>query len=207
MKIGIVGSGKIGATLARLWVDQGHELALANRRGPETLGDLVAELGEHARADSVEGTAQFADLVLVALPVAAYPELPADALAGKLVVDAGNYYPARDGQIAELDSGALTSSEWLAGHLPSSTVVKAFNTMFFRTLAAEGRPGAPREERLALFVAGDDEAAKRTVIELVEAIGFAAVDTGSLAEGRRQEPGAPVYNNPMRAAQAEAALA
>jgi hypothetical protein len=120
------------------------------------------------------------------------------------VVDANNYYPARDGSIAELDDDSTTSSELLAAHIPASKVVKAFNTMHYRPLAGEGRPDAPRDERLAIFLAGDDEDAKRTVAGLIDELGFAPVDTGGLADGgRRQQPGAPVYNAPMKAPDAE----
>lgn len=208
MKIGIIGSGRIGGTLTKLLSRTGHEVAVANSRGPESLGELVSEAGEGARAAEVGEAAGFGEIVVVAVPLHAYRQLPAEPLEGRIVVDANNYYPARDGEIGELDSGAATSSELLAGHLPGAHVVKAFNTMYFETLASEGRPGAPREERLALFIAGDDDEAKRRVAALIDELGFAAVDTGSLAEGgRRQQPDTPVYNVPMTAAEAEAALA
>jgi predicted dinucleotide-binding enzyme len=139
--------------------------------------------------------------------VRAYTDLPADAFQGKIVVDAGNYYPPRDGQIDALDSDETTSTELLGERLHGSRPVKAFNTMNFRTLASEGQPGAPREQRLALFLAGDDQQAKDTVSGLIDELGFAAIDTGSLAEGgRRQQPGSSVYNTPLRAPEAQAAL-
>jgi predicted dinucleotide-binding enzyme len=208
MKIGIIGSGKIGGTLTRLFARHGHDVAVANSRGPDTLGELVAEAGNGARAATVEEAADFADLVVIAVPVVAYDGLPADRFEGKVVIDAGNYYPARDGQIESLDSDSTTSTELLGERLQGARMVKAFNTMNFRPLGEEGRPDAPREQRLAIFLAGDDEQAKGTVAELIDELGFAPVDTGSLAEGgRRQQPGAAVYNNPMRAEEAEAALA
>ena len=207
MKIGIIGSGMIGGTLTKLFARSGHEVAVANSRGPDTLGDLVAEAGEGARATTVEEAADFADLVVIAVPVVAYDGLPADRFEGKVVVDAGNYYPARDGQIESLDSDSTTSTELLGERLHGARLVKAFNTMNFRPLGEEGQPDAPREQRLAIFLAGDDEQAKGTVAGLIDELGFAPVDTGALAEGgRRQQPGAPVYNNPMRAEEAEAAL-
>ena len=142
MNIGIIGSGNIGATTARLFADAGHEVTVANSRGPESLAELVADLGPKARAGTVEDAARTGDVVLVAIPLRAYPDLPAEAFADKVVIDANNYYPQRDNQIEELDSGETTSSELLARHLPCARVVKSFNTMNFRPLGSEGRPGA-----------------------------------------------------------------
>jgi predicted dinucleotide-binding enzyme len=207
MRIGIIGSGKIGATVAHLLVCAGHEVAIANSRGPDSLAELVGELGDTASAASVEQAAAFGDVVLVAIPLHAYDSLPAGAFDGKIVIDANNYYPGRDGRIAALDDASTTSSELLAGHLPGARVVKAFNTMFYETLAAEGMPDGPRRQRHALFVAGDDEDAKRIVSALIEQLGFAAVDSGTLADGARQQPGSPIYNKAMDAAQGERALA
>jgi predicted dinucleotide-binding enzyme len=207
MKIGIIGSGQIGGTLAKLFAGHGHEVAIANSRGPESLSELVAEAGDGARAATVEDAARFADLVVVALPVHAYSDLPKQAFQGKVVVDTGNYYEARDGRIDELEKDETTSTELLGGALPESRPVKAFNTMYFQTLAAEGRPGSLRERRLALFLAGDDQEAKRVVADLIEELGFAAVDSGSLADGgRRQQPGGSLYNTPLLAPDAEAAV-
>jgi 8-hydroxy-5-deazaflavin:NADPH oxidoreductase len=207
MKIGIIGSGNIGGTLLKLFSRNGDEVAVSNSRGPETLADLVEEAGGGARAATVEEAAEFGEVVVVAVPLHAYRELPADHLAGRIVVDANNYYAGRDGSIAELDADSTTSTELLAAHLPDSRVVKAFNTMNYRPLASEGRPDAPRDERLAIFLAGDDEEAKRTVAALIDELGFAPVDTGGLADGgRRQQHGAPVYGSEMTAPEAEAAL-
>ncbi len=201
MKIGIIGSGKIGSTTAKLFVDAGHEVEIANSRGPDSLAELVGELGDRAAAATTEEAARFGELVLVAIPLVAYDDLPADAFEGKIVVDANNYYPERDGRIDELDSDRTTSSELLASHLAGATVTKAFNTMNFRTLADQGGTG------LAMFVAGDDAEAKRLVSGLIEEIGFVAVDTGSLADGgRRQQPGTSVFNQPMDAEAAHRAL-
>jgi predicted dinucleotide-binding enzyme len=207
MKIGIIGSGNIGGTLLKLFSRNGDEVAVSNSRGPETLAGLVDEAGGGARAATVEEAAEFGEVVVVAVPLHAYRELPADRLAGRIVVDANNYYAGRDGSIAELDADSTTSTELLAAHLPDSRVVKAFNTMNYRPLATEGRPDAPRDERLAIFLAGDDEEAKETVGALIDELGFAPVDTGGLADGgRRQQPGAPVYGSEMTAPEAEAAL-
>jgi 8-hydroxy-5-deazaflavin:NADPH oxidoreductase len=205
MNIGIVGSGNIGATVARLFADAGHDVAVSNSRGPESLVPLVEEIGANARAATVEEAADFGEVVLVAMPFFAYEDLPADRLAGKVVVDAMNYYEQRDGRI---DFDGLTSGEVVARHLPNSRLVKAFNTMYYQTLRTEGRPSTPMEERLVLFVAGDDREAKAMLSRLIEEIGFAPVDTGSLRDGgHKQEPGSPIYNVPMTAGRAREKLA
>jgi 8-hydroxy-5-deazaflavin:NADPH oxidoreductase len=204
LNIGIIGAGMIGATTARLFTRAGHDVAISNTRGPDSLAGLVAELGTHAQARSAAEAASFGDVVLLAIPFGTYGTLPAEQLRGKIVVDATNYYPNRDGQL-NLDNG--TSSELIARHLPSTRLIKAFNTMYFQTLASGGRPDLPADERLALLVAGDDAEAKATVAHLIDEIGFTAVDTGSLREGgRRQQPGAPLYNQPTTAAAARIAL-
>ncbi len=207
MKIGIIGSGNIGATTARLFAAAGHDVTIANSRGPESLAELVGDLGPNARAGTVDDAARASDVVLIAIPLRAYPDLPAEAFAGKVVIDANNYYPQRDGQIPELDREETTSSELLARHLAGARIVKSFNTMNFRPLGSDGRPDAPRAERLAMYLAGDDEGAKEIVARLIDEVGFAPVDTGSLHEGGvRQQPGSPIYNNPMPAEEAEAAV-
>jgi predicted dinucleotide-binding enzyme len=203
LNIGIIGSGNIGGTVARLFAKAGHEVAVANSRGPETLAGLVEEIGPNARAVTVEEAARFGDVVLEAIPFGRYEELPAEALSGKIVVTASNYYPGRDG---EMDLDGLAQSEAVARHLEGARVVKAFNTIYFGRLAENGRPGAPLEEREVIFVAGDDEEARRVVSGLIEEIGFAPVETGTLAESGRQEPGAPIYNVPMIPAEAHEAL-
>jgi 8-hydroxy-5-deazaflavin:NADPH oxidoreductase len=204
MKIGIIGAGHIGATAAELFAKAGHAVAVSNSRGPDTLRDVVKELGPGVQATTAEEAAEFGDLVLLAIPYGVYKTLPAGALRGKIAVDASNYFPQRDGQI---DFEGLTSSEVIARHLPEARVVKAFNTMNFRALATESRSGSSADERLALFVASDDAGAKEEVARLIDEIGFTAVDTGSLREGgRRQEPGSPFFGATMSAAEARAAL-
>jgi len=204
VKIGIIGAGNIGATAARLFADAGHDVAISNSRGPETLSELVEDIGGLVQAATIDEAADFGDVVLEAIPFGRYEELPADRLAGKIVIDASNYYPGRDG---EIDLGGLTSTEVLARHLPGSRVVKAFNTMYYVTLASEGRKDAPLADRLVLFVAGDDGEAKSIVSGLIEELGFAPVDTGPLKSSARQEPDAPVYNNPMSPEKARGMLA
>lgn len=204
-KIGLIGSGNIGRTLAELLVEAGHEVMVSNSRGPESLADLVTELGSGARAGTPAEAGAFGEIVIEAIPFGEYSELPVDALAGKIVVSASNYYPNRDGEI-EFDG--LSQTEVVAGYLRDARVVKAFNTMHWETLRDEGRPTAPASERLVVFLAGDDPVAKAVVSDLIAEIGFTPVDTGSLAEGgRRQEPGSPLYGEPMRPDEARTTLA
>jgi 8-hydroxy-5-deazaflavin:NADPH oxidoreductase len=207
MKIGIIGSGHIGATAARLFARAGHEVALSNSRGGEGLEALVEELDGKARATGIEEAARFGEVVLVAVPFGKYETLPVEAFEGKVVIDAGNYYPQRDGNFAQLDGDETTSSELVASHLKGARLVKGFNTIWFEHLAKQGDASLPLDERRAIFIAGDDEGAKQTVARLVEEIGFAAVDTGSLGEGgRRQQVGTPVYNKELNAREAAEVL-
>jgi 8-hydroxy-5-deazaflavin:NADPH oxidoreductase len=185
----------IGGTLARLAVDAGYQVVLSNSRGPETLADLAAELGPQARAATCGEAAAAGDLVVVATPVKAYLGLSAAPFAGKVVMDTGNYYPERDGQIAEVDSGSLTSSELLARLLPGASVVKVFNNIFFKHLLSLARP-AGAAYRSYLAIAGDSAAAKAAVTEFLDSIGYGAVDAGTLADGWRQQPGTPAYGPP-----------
>jgi predicted dinucleotide-binding enzyme len=193
--IGLIGSGHIGGTVARLAVDAGHDVVLSNSRGPETLADLVAELGPHARAAAAAEAAAVGEIVVVTVPLKAYRDVPVEPLRGKVVIDTNNYYPQRDGQIAELDDGSTTSSELLQAHLPESHVVKAFNNIYFGHLGSLQRP-AGDPGRSVLAIAGDDETAKRTVTEFLDSIGYDAHDAGDLAEGRRFQPDTPAYGQP-----------
>jgi len=204
MRIGIIGTGKIGTAIARQLTRIGHEVVLANSRGPDTLRDLAAELGPNATAGTVADAAAVGEIVVLAVPYAAVEETlrAAGPLDGKVVVDVTNYYAARDG--AELDPGSQASSAIVAASLPGVPVVKAFNTIYHERLATGDR--AEEGERLALPVAGDDPAAKARVMELIREIGFAPVDAGTLAESRHQEPGSDVYNVALTAEQAQAAL-
>ena len=192
MTIGIIGSGKIGGTLARLFARAGEEVAIANSRGPETLNDLIADLGAKARAVTVKEAVALGDVVVLAIPWRRRQDLPEDeAFAGKVVVDAMNPYGA--GGVIDVDPS--TSSEEVAKLMPKARLVKAFNTIYYARLAENGRPGAPLEDREVIFLAGDDEEAKHVVSGLIEELGFAPYDAGSLAAGgRRQQPGSPIYN-------------
>lgn len=192
--IGLIGAGMIGGTVARLAVAGGYDVALSNSRGPDTLVELVTELGRRARATTPAEAAQAGDLVVVAIPFKGYRSVPVAPLAGKVVIDASNYCPGRDGQLAELDSGPMTSSEQLQKHLPASKVVKCFNTIAFKHLEVLARPaGSP--ERSALPIAGDDQEAKAAVTGFLDAIGYDVVDAGPLAEGRRFQPGTALFGS------------
>lgn len=193
MKIGIIGAGYIGGTLTRSLVKLGHTVLVANSRGPETLAAFAAETG--ATAVTAAEAARAGEVVVLSIPQAAVNDLPADLFAGVadnvVVIDTGNYYPeARDGRLPELDAGLL-DSQWVAKKL-GRAVVKAFNNIGFPSLINGGSPaGTPR--RIALSVAGDDAAAKAVVLRLFDELGFDGVDTGSLEDSWRQQPGTPAY--------------
>jgi predicted dinucleotide-binding enzyme len=203
MKIGIIGAGHIGGTLTRRLTELGHDVTVANSRGPDTLKDLVAETG--ARAATVEEAAKDKEVVIVTIPEKAVPELPKGLFgANTVVVDTGNYYPRRDGKIAEIESGT-TESRWVSQQL-GRPVVKAFNTIYAKHLLENGRP--PRDgERIALPVAGDDPNAKAVVSRLIDELGFDPVDAGGLDDSWRQQPGTPVYAADLDAERTRRALA
>ncbi len=190
--IGLIGSGHIGSTVARLAVDAGHDVVLSNSRGPETLTELVDELGPHARAATSAEAAAAGDIVVVTVPLRAYREVPVEPLRGKVVIDTNNYYPQRDAHIAELDDESTTVSELLQAHLPESRVVKAFNNIYFDHLGSLQRP-AGDPERSALAIAGDDAEAKKVVTELFDDLGYDAYDVGPLAEGWRYQRDTAAY--------------
>jgi len=206
MKIGIIGAGNIGGTVARLFVNAGHEVAISNSRGPESLQPLVKELGAKAHAMTKDDAARFGEVVLLAVPWRTPEALPSlDALRGKIVIDAMNPYTP-DGGIYDL--GNVTSSEEVQKRLPGVRLVKAFNTIYYQHLANRGRTDIPVDERHAIFVAGDDQQAKQIVVKLIEQIGFAPVDTGSLLEGgKRQQPNTSIYNKIFTGREAKAAVA
>jgi len=206
MNIGILGAGNIGATTARLFAAAGHTVRLSNSRGPASLATLVAELGANVIASTPEDAVAFGDVVLLAVPWPAKEEAIPEAgpYDGKIVIDAMNPY-TEDFEIEDL--GNRTSSEIIATLVPGAELVKAFNTIVYRRLATEGKPKGAKG-RLAIPVAGDDAHAKTVVMQLIDEIGFDAVDSGGLsAGGRRQQPGTPVYNQALDAKEAQAALA
>jgi predicted dinucleotide-binding enzyme len=185
----------IGSSVARLAVKAGLEVVLSNSRGPETLADLVADLGGQARAATPAEAARAGDLVVAAIPLNAYERLPAEALTGKTVLDTANYYPERDGHLAELDSGELTSSALMQRHLTGSRVVKAFNNVTPHQLITLARP-AGAMDRSGLPIAGDDDEAKAETTRLLDVLGYDGVDTGALATSWHSEPDTPVYIRP-----------
>ncbi len=206
MRIGIIGAGHIGGTLARLLVRAGHHVAISNSRGPATLAAFVADLGGRAEAATVADAMRFGEMLIVSIPFGRYRELPTDGVAGKVVIDTCNYYPQRDGAVAELDAGRTTSSEMIQAHLPGARVVKALNTVPARELAEGGKPaGTPG--RRAVPISGDDPTAKEDVAALIDTLGFDAVDAGTLAEGgRKHQPGTAVYGADLTAAEVQAEL-
>jgi predicted dinucleotide-binding enzyme len=193
--VGIIGSGEIGRTVARLAVDAGHRVVLGNSRGPETLADTVADLGPRASAATSAEAAAAGEIVVVTVPVKAFPHLPAAELAGKTIIDTCNYGPDRDGPLPELDEGTLTESELLQRYVPDAVIVKAFNTIFFEHLLNLARP-AGAADRSSLPIAGDSAPAKATASAFIGSLGYGVVDAGPLAEGWRQGVGTPVWGTP-----------
>ncbi len=205
MKIGIIGAGMIGGTLAHLLAPLGHDVAVSNSRGPDSLQGMVAEIGPRAQAMTVNGAAAWADLIVLAVPWRTPEALPSpSAVAGKIVIDAMNPYRAWGGTY---DLGNSSSSEETRTRLPGARLVKAFNTIYFRHLATEGNTSLSEDDRRAIFVAGDDTEAKTVVAGLIRDLGFAAVDAGSLRDGVKLQPGSPVYNQPFTGAEARQRLA
>lgn len=204
--IGLIGAGHIGSQVARLAVQHGHHVVISNSRGPETLADLVAELGPNARAATALEAATAGDIVVVTIPLKNISQVPVEPLAGKIVLDTNNYYPQRDGHIAALDDESTTTAELLQAHLPKSKVVKAFNHIYAAELTTHGQPkGSPN--RRALVIAGDDAAAKKAVTELHDQFGFDVVDAGPLAEGWRIQRDTPGYGPRRNAEELRADLA
>ena len=190
--IGLIGSGHIGQAIAKQAVAHGYDVVLSNSRGPETLADLVAELGDRATAGTAEEAAASGDVVVVTVPFKAYADVPVEPLAGKVVIDTNNYYFERDGHYPEIDEGRTTPSELLADHLGSARVVKVFNAIQAAQIGTAATPaGTPN--RRALPIAGDDAEAKQIVSDLVEEFGFDVVDAGPLAEGKRFDRDQPAY--------------
>ena len=190
--LGLIGAGHIGSQVARLAVSQGYNVVMSNSRGPETLTGLVAELGPKARAATALEAAKAGDVVVVTIPLKNIKTVPVEPLAGKIVIDTNNYYPKRDGHIAELDAETTTTAELLQRHLPKSKVVKAFNHIYAAELTTHGQPaGTPN--RRALVIAGDDADAKATVTKMLDSFGFDTVDAGPLKEGWRIQRDTPGY--------------
>ena len=197
--IGFVGAGHIGSQLARLGVQHGYDVVVSNSRGPDTLKDLVRELGPRARAGTSAQAAAAGDIVIVTIPLKNIGDVPVAPLAGKIVIDTNNYYPERDGHIAELDNETATTSELLQRRLPTSKVVKAFNHIQAAALTTDGQPaGTPN--RRALAIAGNAADARGVVAHLIDQFGFDAVDIGPLSESWRIQRDTPGYG-PRRTAE------
>ncbi|KQS66021.1 NADPH-dependent F420 reductase [Modestobacter sp. Leaf380] len=196
--IGIIGAGQIGAQLARISTDAGYDVVLSNSRGPETLADLVAEIEARPsrqgsiRAATATEAGEAGEVVVVTVPLKNLADVPVEPLAGKTVIDTNNYYPERDGHIAELDEETTTTAEMAQRHLPTSTVVKAFNHIYSEHLTSK-RTATGTEHRRALVIAGDDADAKAWVAGYIDAIGFDTFDVGPLAEGWRIQRDTPGY--------------
>ena len=192
MKIGIIGAGHIGGTLTRRLATIGHDVYVANSMGPETLAELARETG--AKPVTVKEAAQRGEVVIVTIPMKAIPKLPRDLFSGTPedlpIVDTGNYYSQRDGLIKEIEDGT-TESRWTSRQL-GRPVIKAFNNIYAQHLLELGKPRGTKG-RIALPVAGDDAAAKKIVMDLVDQLGFDPVDAGTLDESWKQQPGTPVY--------------
>jgi hypothetical protein len=206
MKIGIIGAGHIGGNLTRRFTALGHQVFVANSRGPDTLADLARETG--AKAVDVHEAAHAGDVVVITIPVRNIPKLPPDLFAGVpanvVVVDTGNYYPQRDSHIPEIEAGT-TESRWTSQQL-GRPVVKAFNNIYAKHLLEKGKPaGSPG--RIALPVAGDEKAAKAVVMKLIDQMGFDPVDAGTVDESWKQQPGTPVYGTDFDAAGVKRGLA
>ena len=190
MKIGIIGAGYVGRSLAGAGMKAGQEVMISNSRGPQSLFSECAIIG--CKAGTIDDAAKFGDLVIVAITMKHYKAVPVGPLEGKIVIDTNNYYPGRDDAIPELDSKETTSSEMLARHLPKSKVVKAFNAIMMPDFDRDGRPVGSHDRR-ALPLAGNDEDAKKIVSDLHEQFGFDPVDVGLLSEGWRFQTETPVY--------------
>ena len=202
--LGIIGAGHIGGQVARLAVAHGYSVVISNSRGPETLAELVRELGPKARAATPLEAAKDADIAVVTIPLKSIGTVPVEPLVGKVVIDTNNYYPQRDGHIPALDNESTTTSELLQAHLPQSKVVKAFNHIYAADLTKHGQP-AGSQNRRALVIAGDDAGAKATVTAMLDAFGFDAVDAGPLKESWRIQRDTPGYGPRRNAEECSAA--
>ncbi|MFF1881704.1 NADPH-dependent F420 reductase [Pseudarthrobacter sp. NPDC058196] len=204
--IGIIGAGHIGSQVARKAVELGYDVVISNSRGPETLQGLVAELGPKARAATPAEAAAAGDFAVVTVPLKNYKDVPAEPLAGKIVIDTNNYYWERDGRIPALDNGEATTSGLLQEHLPESKVAKGFNHIMAKDITSDGTP-AGTENRRALATASDSPEAAELVTRLYDEFGFDTVNVGPLSESWRVERDRPAYVKRQTAAELTANLA
>jgi 8-hydroxy-5-deazaflavin:NADPH oxidoreductase len=204
--IGIIGSGHVGSNIANAAIANGYDVVLSNSQGPQTLAGLVQELGPHAKAATPAEAAAQGDFAVVAIPLATVDRVPAEPLAGKVVIATINYFPGRLGHVAAIDNGTTTAPGMLQAHLPTSRVVRAFNMINAAEMSSDGHPkGDP--QRRALALAGDDPEAKQLVAHLYDQFGFDAVDIGGLAESWRLDPGQPAFVVRQNAEQLKANVA
>ena len=190
--VGIIGAGNIGSALARGFAARGYQVVISNSRGPETLTELVDDLGDGARAATATEAAEAGDFVVVTVPLKAYQDVPVEPLAGKIVLDTNNYYWERDGRIADLEDKRTTTSQMLQEHLPQSRIAKAFNHIMAADILADGTPaGTP--DRRALATAGDDADAVALVTRVYDEFGYDTVTIGPLADSWRVERDQPAY--------------
>jgi predicted dinucleotide-binding enzyme len=190
--IGIIGSGRVGSSLAQAAIAHGYDVVLSNSQGPESLAGLVRSLGPHASAGTPAQAAAAADIAIVAIPVTTIDQVPVEPLAGKVVIATINYFPERDGHIPEIDSGKTTVPGLLQAHLPASRVVRAFSMVDAADMSQDGHPaGDPKRRALAL--AGEDPAARDLVARLYDEFGFDPVDLGGLDESWRVDPGQTAF--------------
>jgi predicted dinucleotide-binding enzyme len=204
--IGIIGAGNIGGQVARAGIAAGYDVVISNSRGPETLADLIAELGPKATAATAAGAAAAGDFVVVAVPLKNLEQVPVEPLAGKVVIDTNNYYFERDGHMAVLDEGRETTSGLLQKHLPLSRVAKGFNHIGSADITTDGKP-AGSEDRRALATASDYAESSDLVTKLYDEFGFDTVNIGPLSESWRVERDQPAYVVRQNKAELEANLA
>lgn len=204
--LGIIGAGNIGSQIARVAVTNGYDVVIANSRGPETLTDLVEELGPRAKAGTPEEAGTAGDVIVVTVPLRAIDQIPVEPLAGKIVLDTNNYYFERDGHIEALDRGETTTSQLLQQHLPTSKVAKAFNHIGAADITTDGAPAGTADRR-ALATSGDAPEAVEFVTRFYDQAGFDTVDIGPLSESWRVERDRPAYVVRQNAAELKANLA
>jgi 8-hydroxy-5-deazaflavin:NADPH oxidoreductase len=204
--IGIIGSGHVGGSLARAAIAHGYDVVLSTSKGPDSLDGLVRDLGPHARAATPAGAAAAGDFAIVAIPITTVDQVPVEPLAGKVVIATINYFPQRDGHIAEIDNGTTTVPGVLQAHLPTSHVVRAFSMLDAADMSQDGHPAGDPKRR-AIAIAGDDPAAKELVARLCDEFGFDTVDLGSLAESWRVDPGQKAFVTHQNQAELKANVA
>jgi predicted dinucleotide-binding enzyme len=205
MRIGFIGAGHIGKAIAGHLVRLGHDVAISNSRGPETLTDVVAELGSLAQAVTTEEAIAFGDVLVVTIPLKAVADIPTAGTEGKTIIDTCNYYPERDGQFPSIDDGTHVESEVVQAHFAEANVVKAFNQIYFQHIVDGGKPAGDPTRR-AIPIAGNSPAAKLEVEQIIDQIGFDPVDAGELPASKSFDNGGELYGAELTAAEIRAKL-